>query len=401
MIEWALPIWILDGDIRKAYDFTKHRHILEALLKQDCPKEVAGAWIREQRRTRVRLKLGDLETRPVSRTRALLQGDPAAPTLFNRTLDVPLTEFYCWCQMNKHGIPIGEEYLCILCFADNYWLFATNPTELQTMIKKWLAILRHYGWDTPWDELTYTTTAEDEDFKKPIYFEKNILKRVSRKEGFKALGTWFTPNNRNDKELAFRRTCAWAAFRKFSPILLNKNLPIKKRLHTLERAVAKSLFWCAGSWNLRADQCATLRGIQYSMVRKIMFFKRRDGEDDDDFFYRTNRAIKNTLRNNFFRSWDQTAHAEVHNWAGFLARLSHSEPNRVTGRIFRYRDWNWIHETASRNRGRQLHCRILKTWRWERPLYKYYGENWQVQAQDKEMWNEGVNEFIYYRTIHR
>ena len=36
-IEWNIPIWILDGDIQKAYDNTQHNDILEAILEADCP----------------------------------------------------------------------------------------------------------------------------------------------------------------------------------------------------------------------------------------------------------------------------------------------------------------------------------------------------------------------------
>ena len=92
-IEWAIPIWLCDGDIHKAFDFTKHSNVLKALVKKGCPKPVAAAWTRENRDTKVRLRLGDLETRAICRTRALLQGDPAAPNLFNYTLDDPLYKF--------------------------------------------------------------------------------------------------------------------------------------------------------------------------------------------------------------------------------------------------------------------------------------------------------------------
>ncbi len=118
----------------KAYDYTKHKHILSTLINKGCPKPVVAAWIRELRGTKVKLKLADLETRAIHRTRSLLQGDPAAPTLFNYTLDEPLTNFQNLCQRNKWGIRLQDDlqdpfYLGIICFADNYWILAMSPTE--------------------------------------------------------------------------------------------------------------------------------------------------------------------------------------------------------------------------------------------------------------------------------
>lgn len=270
------------------------------------------------------------------------------------------------------------------------------------MLDGWLAMLRRYGWDTPLDELTYMTTAGDDEYLKPIYIDKHALKRVSRDIGFKVLGTILTANNHQDCELAHRIACAWTAFRKFSPILLNRNLPIRKRLWVLEKSVSKSLFWCAGSWNLRADQLSKIRGVQYSMVRKMMFFKRGEHELQDFFFMRTTGAIKHILALHSFKTWDEVSHIEVHRWAGTLARLACQDPVRATSHVFAYKDWNWIQDTiACHNKGRQLHGRYLHTWRWERPIYNYYGQNWQNRAQDIDSWKSDLPNYLEHRLQNR
>ena len=76
---------------------------------------------------------------------------------------------------------------------------------MRDMVTYWLGLLRDLGWDTPIGELTYTTTARDEDFTNPIYIDGKKVKRTSRDEGFKALGTKITFNISFDVELAFRR----------------------------------------------------------------------------------------------------------------------------------------------------------------------------------------------------
>ena len=92
--EWDVPIFVLDGDIFKAYDHTRHQCVIDALRRKKVPRILIAAWLREWRRCSSVFQLGDrLESLPVSRSRSLLQGDPSAPALFNATLDMAGEEF--------------------------------------------------------------------------------------------------------------------------------------------------------------------------------------------------------------------------------------------------------------------------------------------------------------------
>ena len=102
-IEWNIPVWIADGDIKKAYDNTSHLNVLDSLLEAGCPKIVAAAWMREFRGMAVKMKLGNLVTDRIGRTMALFQGDPAAPSIFSLTLDRPLHEMAQTCS-TKTGV---------------------------------------------------------------------------------------------------------------------------------------------------------------------------------------------------------------------------------------------------------------------------------------------------------
>ena len=132
-----------------------------------------------------------------------------------------------------------------------------------------------------------------------------------------------------------------------------------------------------------------------------MHFSRPEGESTDQFFERTNGSIKRILAMHNFRTWDEQAHLEVHRWAGFLARLTITDPVRFTSVVFAHKDWLWIQTIANNNAGRQLHGRYLKTWRWERPLYNFYGRGWQSRAQNKELWKADKNIVLQYRVLNR
>jgi hypothetical protein len=57
-LEWAIPIWILDGDIVKAYDNTQHDKIHGALINRGIQDILAAAIMREVARPGAKLRLG-------------------------------------------------------------------------------------------------------------------------------------------------------------------------------------------------------------------------------------------------------------------------------------------------------------------------------------------------------
>ena len=94
-VEWRAPhVYVMDGDIKKAYDFTSHRAFAKAARKKGMDEILILAWLREWRRMKSIFRL-DAETKSseVPRTRSLPQGDPAAPMLFNLVLDTLAERF--------------------------------------------------------------------------------------------------------------------------------------------------------------------------------------------------------------------------------------------------------------------------------------------------------------------
>jgi hypothetical protein len=356
--------------------------------------------MRECANMKVQLEIGHIETKPIVRFRGLLQGDPAAPFLFNYALDIPLWQLEEEAQENKWGVKLKGRYRCIILFADNYWIIATSPQEWTAIATRWLTLIRQHGWDSPLDEITVCTTAADSAFITPVKIFDTTIYRAKRKVGFKALGVQVTFDNKFDEELAARIRKTWAAFYKFEPLLLCKAVPLGKRLEILNKCVTASLLWCAGSWNLRKDQLGKIRGVQQACVRKMLHFKRREVEDLDSFMMRTNGTIKNVLQTHNIDRWDFLAHKAVYVWAGWVARLRIYDQTRLSYEVLNDRDWQYISAIAAENNGRQLHGRILRTWRWERPLYKL-NANWQDLAQDAATWDAELSNMSNWRSVHR
>ena len=93
-IEWQIHLFVFDGNAHKAYDFTTHASIVQALDKRGVSRVLAAAWLWEIRRARCAFALdADTMSLPVSRTRSVFQGDPSTPAIFNATLDEAAGKF--------------------------------------------------------------------------------------------------------------------------------------------------------------------------------------------------------------------------------------------------------------------------------------------------------------------
>ncbi len=88
-VEWKAPeIFIMDGDIKKAYDYASHTLFAEAARSRGMHEVLIHAWLREWRSMKSVFKLDSQTTsKEVDRTRSFPQGDPAAPMIFNLVLD--------------------------------------------------------------------------------------------------------------------------------------------------------------------------------------------------------------------------------------------------------------------------------------------------------------------------
>ena len=84
-------------------------------------------------------------------------------------------------------------------------------------------------------------------------------------------------------------------------------------------------------------------------------------------------------------------------WAGHTSRMTDYDSDRLTCRVLHFRNWSWIQNVASANRGNQLHGKRLRIWRWERPLYKFFKDrDWELAAQDKSEWDALLDDFVAF-----
>ena len=85
---------------------------------------------------------------------------------------------WCW-PISQDG---QTEYVCLLLFADNYWIIAMSVQELQKANAYWQQCLEEAGWHTPAKDLRYCTTLFDDQFtKSSVTYGGEVVSRGPRK----------------------------------------------------------------------------------------------------------------------------------------------------------------------------------------------------------------------------
>ena len=182
--EWQLPFCFLDGDLPKAYDNVLHPLLATRLSKRGFPKFVTAAIIRETRKQKIKIVMGRVKSNEIQRTKSLCQGSADAPKIFNHCLDEDIMDFVKVYKRSKWGFPMSRdpdgvynEFLPIIVFADNFWILAKSPVELQQMSNIWFSRCSFAGWDIPHNECAWATTESDWECRWDLQVEGNTIER--------------------------------------------------------------------------------------------------------------------------------------------------------------------------------------------------------------------------------
>ena len=144
---------------------------------------LVAAWIREYRGSETCVKLDDIMTPGLRRTRSVPQGDPCAADLLGAALDIPATAFCQRCQTEKWELPMGEGFMRLLLHADNCWTISMSPAELKCMARAWYELLEKAGLRIAWEEAVWCSSAPD-SLEAPITVSDTVITRRSREQGF-------------------------------------------------------------------------------------------------------------------------------------------------------------------------------------------------------------------------
>ena len=258
------------------------------------------------------------------------------------------------------------------------------------MSSKWIAILEDFGFRVPVNECCWCTTAPDE-LAGEVKIRDEVVERRGRQTGFKALGCVITFNNRFNEELVNRENRFWRSFYAYKHVFFNKLISTRKRMDMLSNLAKASLFCYASSWNLTTTNLSRLRAIQDKALRRILNFPRKQDENAGAYMERVRHVIKDLKQRYEFMDFPDIYHGMYFEWAGHLARIPQYDATRIATQVTYWKDMTSIKRFEA-SAGNQGHRRVLRTWRWERPVFKFFKEKkkqiWQVAAQSRREWSE-------------
>ena len=264
------------------------------------------------------------------------------------------------------------------------------------MLSAWIGLIAEIHLNTPLDEITICSTAQDDFIPPACIINGHTIKRVGRGVGFKALGCWITFDGKCDLEVDRRLDAAWATFWKYKHVFCSQYVPLSKRISLLDKYVKPAILWCTGTLNLRGRQHRLFRATHSDMVRKMVKFSRKPGQTDDWFFATTATKIGHWISAGS-ETWDKAVFRSYYRWAGWMSRLRRHDPDRLTYAIFNWRNLASLRLHASKNKGHQGHDFHFKVWRWEQTIDRLVGRDWEKTAWDPELWSIGENVFVKNR----
>ena len=92
----------------------------------------------------------------------------------------------------------------------------------------------------------------------------------------------FSASDRIEAELKYRRQQAWIAFVKHKKVILNKHVSLQKRLQYFDMCVSPAILFGLTTLPITRSRLRDLDILQRKMMRRIVGWRRIDGEDWED-----------------------------------------------------------------------------------------------------------------------
>lgn len=301
--------------------------------------------------------------------------------------------------------------LPLLIFADNFWLLAQSPRQLQSMATQWFMLLDRAGFSVELDDCIWTatkTTRACHTTPAPTVQVPNLWPRLRAGPGddamvkipwrepevpTKILGSYITMTNDATAEIEYRISRAWCTFNLYRGLLMARAIPYAKRVSALHRTVLRTLLYGIGTLNLTQRHLARLRATENHMMRIMLRIRSKapapeglwDLSPAEEYMTNTNSLLNRLRQQHGWQRWDVKALQEVHSWAGHVARFRVYAPQRWAFQALSVKGLQYL-RALERATGSQCHPKRFRVWRWEQQFSRYYGDNWMEQTLDQEAW---------------
>ena len=210
----------------------------------------------------VMIRIDGINSKPGKIGRAVRQGCPLSPLLFNIYIEEIVREAM---EKTSDGVKVGGTLVQAVRFADDQAMVSSTNAGLQRMMDVLNATSKEYGMKINIKKMKVMRISRTEEAKAKILIDGSSLEQVME---YCYLGSTVTSDGKCHKDIRKRIAMGKSAFNKRSELLRGKlSLQLKKRM-------VKSLIWsvtlyASETWTLRKEDIKRLEAFEMWIWRRI------------------------------------------------------------------------------------------------------------------------------------
>ncbi|XP_023946281.2 LINE-1 reverse transcriptase homolog [Bicyclus anynana] len=348
--EFNKDLYIGFIDYTKAFDSLYHSSIWQALHNCNLDPMIIRTVKNIYQNSVSRVKL-EVRGEEFKIARGVRQGDPLSPKLFLAVLQ----DIFSKLNWISEGIPINNDRLTHLRFADDIAIFAETPKKLQNMISQLNKESKHVGLHMNLSKTKVMTNGK----KGKIMLDGVELVYV---EQYTYLGKQVSFSKSNNEDEVHRRvTCSWNKYWAHKEILKgNYDSNMKKTI--MDTCILPCLIYGSQTWTFTNKISNKIRTCQRAMERSMLHLRKIQKTRSQEIRKKT--KLTDALHQALKLKWS---------WAGHVARCSDQRWTIKTTK--------WIGPQGKRNVGRPQK-------RWADDIIATAGKSWMTIAREREKWKK-------------
>lgn len=252
---------ILYVDLKKAYDSIPQKLLWKALHETNINANLISAVRKLYQCSYSKVKIKRSTSKGFRITKGLKQGCCLSPTLFKVYLEQTLKIWKRKCR--DMGIPLENNNLFTLCFADDQIVIAQDYEDLEYMARKLIEEYEKWGLEVNIEKTRYMNiggTRQD--------LLLNNGQRIKYSENYKYLGLEITDDGKLDQAIRNRNTLGRRAITRLNSILWDQHIS-KSNKHRIYNTIIKSIITYGSEvWQLKASTERTLEATEMDFWRR-------------------------------------------------------------------------------------------------------------------------------------
>ena len=248
-------------DLQKAYDSVPLVRLWEAMEKTNINVELIKAVKSLYKQTKTRIKVGKKLTTGFNGTKGLKQGCCISPTLFKIYLEQVLKGWKQKCR--NMGVPIGDNMLYTLCFADDQVIIAQDYDDINYMTRKLIEEYQKWGLEINTNKTEYMCIGgEQQDL---ILEEGKKIKCCTK---YKYLGMQITNDGLLDTAIKERNQLGRNAITVLNGILWDRSINNKNKTLIYNTIIKSITTYSCEVWPIKETTKRMLEATEMDFWRR-------------------------------------------------------------------------------------------------------------------------------------